>query len=258
MRIAIALLLFCASPSFGQSVKLPAEIRGSPGVPIPLEPVVEGGTVVWLQPDPGLSLFPAAFFGGTNNNAIVVGATGRYRLWAVVAKDSKVAKAECLVVIGNAPPVPPGPGPMPPGPNPPDPTPSPAPIPLPGFRVLIVYQTEDALSAAQHAILTSAKVREYLNAKCVKGADGKTAEWRLWDADVQGVENDAAHWGAAMRRVAQKTADWKPTRGPDGKIIGPTKPLPWILISDGRTGHEDVLPANVNDTLELLKKYGGN
>lgn len=147
--------------------------------------------------------------------------------------DTKAIERRTLSVMGLAPQPPPGPGPGP-GPQPP----SPAPIPDAGFRVLVVYEAMDAarLPAAQNAILTSGIIRDYLDAKCVVGPDGKTKEYRIWDKDTNG-NLDSKLWGDAMAR--------------------PRKSIPWILISDGKTGFEGPLPADVTSTLDLLKKYGG-
>lgn len=124
-----------------------------------------------------------------------------------------------------------------PAPKPPEPI-NVAPIPVDGFRVLFVVETADAskLPKEQLAILTSHDVRAYLNAKCVLGADGKTREWRQWDKDVS-IEGEAAHWKAAMGRKRDS--------------------LPWLIISDGKTGYEGPLPMTIADTLKLLKQFAG-
>lgn len=144
--------------------------------------------------------------------------------------------------IPPTPPTPPGPnppGPTPPGPNPPDPTPpGPAPIPTDGFRVLIVYETDKQgnISPKANSVLFSKTIRDYLNEKCVVGPDGRTREYRIWDQDLDvSVASDI--WKKAFQR--------------------PRSQVPWILISNGRNGFEGPLPTNVQDTLTLLKKYGG-
>lgn len=157
-------------------------------------------------------------------------------------------KTTATVVIGGepgpTPPVPPGPvppGPVPPGPVPPDPTPPtpPAPIPVAGFRVLIVYETSKApsLPEGQRSILYGKAIRDYLDRKCVTGQDGKTREWRIWDQDVD-TSLAGKVWQDAMSRK----------RGS----------VPWLIVSNGQSGFEGPLPATVDDTLTLLKKYGGD
>lgn len=131
----------------------------------------------------------------------------------------------------------PQPGPTP-GPNPPQPPPTPAPIPADGLRVLIVEDVAQRvkLPAAQSAILFDKSVRDYLNSKCVAGADSKTKEWRIWDKGVD-ASAESKLWQDAVKR--------------------PAKSYPWLIISDGKTGYEGPLPADVDATLALLKKYGG-
>lgn len=161
--------------------------------------------------------------------------TYKVKLRALRTKDGAASfeTARATVVIGTpAPPIPPAP------PVPPTPPPEPAPIPAAGLRVLIVWnQKEEAkMPAAQQHVLYARSVRDYLDSKCPMGPDGKQREWRIWG---DGVATDAAPklWQDAMKR--------------------PRKSLPWILISTGVGGYEGPLPADVDATLALLKKYGG-
>lgn len=229
-------LLLAAAGANAQSIKLPPEIKGQPGLPVLVVPEVDGGNVVWFQPDPGLVLIDSTFFGGTSKNVIAFGPAGRYRLWAAVAKADKIVKAETLVIIGDAPPVPPGPGPGPgPGPTPvpPDPQP-PAPIAEPGLHVLIVHETEDKLTPKQKAIVTSTTLRGYLDGACAKDKDGPG--YRIWDKDQQDVSGDLPHWQAAMKRTAGK-------------------PTPWIIISNGKTGFEGPLPGSLDEVMLKIKNW---
>lgn len=166
---------------------------------------------------------------------------GKYRV-SVTAIDfdsKKVERARFnFVVEGKPVPPDPGPGPVPPDPGP-GPTPDPAPIPVQGFRVLIVYESADLtdsakMPATQVNALTSKTLHEYLDSKCVAGP--KVKEWRIWDKDENGA-NEAKHWQDAMKR--------------------PRKSLPWIIISDGKTGYEGPLPVDAQKIVDLLKKYGG-
>lgn len=129
---------------------------------------------------------------------------------------------------GVAPPPPPGPGP--------GPDPNPAPIPVAGFRVLIVYETGTVLPPLQEVVLTSATLRTYLRAKCVDDptADLDAKGWRIWDKD-EDTSGVSKVWADAMKRER--------------------KSLPWILVSNGKTGYEGPLPGTVDDTITLLKKY---
>ena len=88
-----------------------------------------------------------------------------------------------------------------------------------GKNVLIVYQSEDESTypPEQASILTSAIVREFLTSKC--GQDG----WRILDADT-----DPQYMGEIWQT-------W---------LARPRDSLPWVLISNGETGTEGLLPAN--------------
>lgn len=151
----------------------------------------------------------------------------------VVVKGSRFEFTAQTKILGV------GAGPVDPTPPVPPPTPDgTAPIKEPGFRVLVVYESKDlpAMPRDQQSILFDGSVRSYLNAKCVKGTDGKTAEWRMLDPNAV-IAPDSAIWATAMARER--------------------KSLPWIVISDGKRGFEGPLPANVAETLALLKRYGG-
>jgi hypothetical protein len=102
----------------------------------------------------------------------------------------------------------------------------------------MVYETSiiQKLPPAQSAVLFSKKVRDYLDAKCARGADGRTPEYRIWDQDIDTTAAGAL-WQAAMKRER--------------------KSLPWLVVSTGKSGYEGPLPATVDETLALLKKYGG-
>lgn len=143
-------------------------------------------------------------------------------------------------IKGAAPPVPPTPDPNPPGPTPPGPTPGPAPIAGAGLKVLIVYEQSDfaKLPPAQMAVFGAQELRSYLAAKCPAGPDGRTAEARFYDQNVD-LANESKTWQDAMKR--------------------PRASLPWIVVSNGTkgTGFEGPLPATVADTLALLRKYEG-
>lgn len=133
------------------------------------------------------------------------------------------------------PPVPPTP-PLPP--TPPVPPSPPAPIPADGFRVMIVYDQKrlSTIPKEQVVLLTSGKVRDYLDTHCVKRADGQP-EYRIWAKDVKGAENDSKLWFDTFSK----------SRGAPE----------WIIVSNGKNGVECPLPANEADLLTLLRKYGG-
>lgn len=130
----------------------------------------------------------------------------------------------------------PRPPPIPPVPPvPPDPKPDPAPIPLAGFRVLIVYDPA-TLTKDQEGIVFGKATRDYLQAKCVVGADGKTKDFWILQS---GVDVSAApKWigDVIQRHPGQKT---------------------FMVISDGKTGYDGAIPADATEALKVLKKVGG-
>jgi len=155
-------------------------------------------------------------------------AAGRYRVVAYCAKgDAASPAAVCTVVVGESP--------APPGPTPPGPTP----LPGDGLRVLIVYETAELsrYPKEQLSVLYGSAVRGYLDTHCVRGPDGKTPEWRCWDANVP-TGAEAKVWQEAMARKRDR--------------------LPWLVVSNGTARFEGPLPATVEETLKLLKQYGGN
>lgn len=105
---------------------------------------------------------------------------------------------------------------------------SPPPIPEPGLHVLIVEETEDRgkVPPSQANIFTSVALREYL--------DSKAKGWRIFDQDVD-LRLEAKLWQDAMARDRES--------------------LPWIVISNGKSGHEGPLPETVAATIDLIKKY---
>lgn len=154
--------------------------------------------------------------------------------WVVDFGAQKVEEKTAFVTfsVGDV-----GPGPKPPEPKPPEPNPDKPPFPAEQFTVLIVHETMDKLPPAQRAIITSVLVREYLTKKCPKLSDGQTA-FRIWDWNTD-PKDDLPIFQAAWAA--------KPAR----------EKIPWLIISDGKTGFSGPLPGTISDTLTLLKKYGG-
>lgn len=229
---ALAAFLLTSACAWSQSVTLPPEVKGDPGAWVVVVPTAkDGGEVKW-KVGPGLTLVPIdKLFPGQKAAGIVVQAPkGTYEVWAWVAKGDVASDlATCKVVIGG-----PIPGPTPP--DPPGPTP---PIPAGGMRVLILEETADRskLPPAQLSVLFDKRVRDYLDSKTPLGSDGKTHEWGIYDqhTDLSGV---GAMWEELRKR--------------------PHASLPWIIVtSEGKVVHEGALPANTDETLALLKRFGG-
>lgn len=251
MRLLLLLLLL--SPSFvwaqelriggkslaavGEELRLPVEGLQSPDIAGGLKPVIDWanklqvrvdapeGAEAYIEPDIAL---------GLGQNAVrirLLFSADKGGTYVIVFLDGNSVKLTTKrITVG---PVVPPPDP-PPGPGP---GPSPAPIPFSGLRVLILEETSQrqTLPTSQVAILTSVEIREWLNTHCAKGAAG-SPEYRVFDVDAD-VSLQAQHWKDALKR--------------------PRTGLPWILISDGKSGYEGPLPKTIAETLDLLKKYGG-
>ncbi len=180
---------------------------------------------------------------------------GEYYLTVLISDNNKAVVVGTVKVVAGTPAPDPSPTPTP------DPTPTPADeVPIPnvtGLHVLVLYESGDAstLPAAQQAVLYGKTVRDYLNLKSPLGPDGKTHQWRMWDKDVD-ASNEQPLWQDALKRGLDKVKNWIQPKDKDGKPVGPTKAVPWIIVSNGKAGYEGPLPANVADMMTLLKKYG--
>lgn len=151
---------------------------------------------------------------------ITAAAKGQCEIIVMVPDGTIIRKK---IVVGDAP-IPPDPGP---GPKPPDP--GPTPIPVDGFKVVVVYESADLskIPLAQTTLLNSATWREYARSK---------GEWRAIDKDVSDIGNDKQWVKDVLKRPRAST--------------------PWVIVSNGKTGYEGPLPANLDAMMALLKKYG--
>lgn len=133
----------------------------------------------------------------------------------------------------------PGPQPpTPPNPDPPTPQPKNAPIAIDGFSVLMVTETRDGteLPKGQFNVAFGGKVRDYLKANCVREGPNNWPAYRIYDQNIS-MEGETKAWQDAMKRER--------------------KSVPWIVVSDGKTGYEGPLPASEEEAINLFKKYGG-
>jgi hypothetical protein len=120
----------------------------------------------------------------------------------------------------------------------PGPKVDPSPAKVAGLTTLIVYETGDSnkLTEKQYALIFGKRVRDYLDAHCVKGDDGVPA-YRICDPDVP-VENLPPAMQALMHRER--------------------KSLPWLEIASTKGGFEGPLPDVAEDEfIKLLAKYEG-
>ena len=201
-------------------------------VELSAEGQAEGSALIWdVYPEETASIRE---YGG---KLLVTAAPGKYKVKLRSIKGSVVETARHEITFGGSTPQPPGPTPQPPTPQP-DVTPNPAPIQEPGFRVLIVYEKDqlNKLPPAQLNAMYGAALAGYLDSKCVKS--NNQPEWRVWDQNLK-IEGAAAT--LPLSKALQR----------------PRAAVPWIVISDGRTGFEGPLPVTEAEILALIKKYGG-
>ncbi len=161
---------------------------------------------------------------------VLTGPEGSYKIKVRLVVGKKITHTSTTsFAIGK-----PGPGPTPVPPVPPTP---PAPIPAAGLRVLVVYDALKltTMTATQQGAIYGKEVRDYLRATCPKGDDGETPEVRMWAQDTDAT-GESKLWRDAFSR--------------------PRKSVPWVIVSNGKTGYEGPLPGSAADMLNLLKTYG--
>lgn len=149
--------------------------------------------------------------------------------WTKQDIDQREFIATIKVIPSGDPEPPPDPTPEPPPPQPDNP------LPGTGLKVLLIEEQEQraTIPKEQDAIFTSAIVRDYMDMHCVKDASG-VPEWRLLDKNT--TFSSENQWKKALS--LPRTKDW------------------WVVISNGKNWESRELPANVNDMMTLLKKYG--
>ena len=240
-RTAACLLLLTASAAAADppALDIPAEVRPANGY-VRFTPKTDAASVLYVGKDAAFA-FPSEELKDPRRFLLPAAglAPGRYRFTAVAAsKTGEQAAADFVVVIDGppVPPAPPGPGPVPPGPTPPQPDGT-SPFDDPGLRVMVLFESAEAAKypAGQWTQLFSRSLRDFLDAACVKEADGKTAGWVLWDKDT-----DASAYFPAFAKARPKVQP---------------KSLPWIAVGNGRTGFQGPLPATAAETQALVSKY---
>jgi hypothetical protein len=240
MKRATLALTFClmlaAAPLPAQKKAVPLDVQGDTYLvvkTVPFKVVAPAGAADYSW------TMPAGVEGTEEDNVLTVtkAPAGQFVIkvkTTVIDFDAKKFKKDAgsvTVTFGGVAPPTPGPTPTP------TPTPGDAPITGVGFRVMIIYESEKRkeLTKDQDTILTSVPFRSFLSSVCAD--DQQTGTKKAWwiidkDADVSGL---AKNWQDAMKR--------------------PRKGTPWILVSDGVTGFEGPLPADVDATTALIKKY---
>lgn len=231
LRLSLVALLLMVSGAFA----LPPKIEIAPEVKpvdgwVRVVPQTDAVSVVYVPLD-GLSPFPSEELKDQRRLIVPVhnAKEGRYRFVAVASsKTGEQVRVDFVVLVGN------NPKPVDPV-DPPQPKVDP-PIAGDGLKVLVVFaeDKQNNLPAGQQAILYGKEMRDFLNSKCVAGPDGKTKEFRIWDKDTDAT-GESKQWQDAFKRNRTE--------------------VPWLVISNGKTGFEGPLPKTVSETIELIKRY---
>lgn len=222
-------------PTKERPLVLPTDVQVSSGGEKIEALLFEGAKVTWIVPPStkeGISVFPYS------DHAIVVPrAEGEFDLGAVAVFAGQVRGPLWVKVRSGKGPLPPPPGPEP-DPKPDPKPPGPSPLPTDAFRAIIIEETEarTKLPEKQIQILFDKRIRDYLDAKCTPRPDGKGKSWLITDQHT-----DVSAYGPAMAAAMAR----------------PRTSLPWIVIGGTKGGYEGPLPGTVDETLSLLKKWGG-
>lgn len=116
--IVLAVLFVLMGTTFGQTLTLPATVRGEPDEFVQIKSNTDCPSVRWVALDPGLSVFPIELLKDSKTLVVIGRKAGNYRVLAYGAKNNIATDpAICTVVIGGQPG--PGPEPKPPEPLPP-------------------------------------------------------------------------------------------------------------------------------------------
>lgn len=244
---ALALLLCLALPAVGQKKAIPLDVQGDTVVVVrsfPCKVVAPPGAdlYVWRVPagvkatDDEHTLTITAAPEGTHAVTVQTVTTNFELIDGKVKKTVAKDRGQIDVVVGKLP------GPTPPDPPPPDPKPpepqpkDDAPFAAPGLAVLIVYESAELarLPRGQYAALYAKSVRDALRADCHKDDGNRDGAWRVWDKDDDPKE-ESKMWQDAMK-VERKS-------------------VPWVVISNGKTGFSGPLPDAPEKLIDLVQKY---
>jgi hypothetical protein len=120
-----------------------------------------------------------------------------------------------------------------------------APFPSEGLVVLIIHekQTVGTLPEAQKAIFTSQRLQQFLSDNCLRIPPENQPGYRIWDDDYS--TSQLRETPPVLRSAYQVGV----THFRDNNEV------PWIILSNGKTGVSQPLPASVDDTLSLIQKY---
>lgn len=238
-RAALFGCLMFAADGYGQTLEIPPTASIEPGGYLTITAKTDCTDVKWAITGPGLNLFPTQLLKDFRTAVVNGNTPGKYRVIAVGCKDNKMTEImTCIVtIVGEVSPKPdPAPSPTPtPTPTPP----TPPPIAGDGVKVMIVWDRVgyDSLPLSQKTLLSSAPLMEFMNKVTATEPSGMKRWWRIW-ANDEDVTGDLKEWRDAYEGAKKSN-----------------KPLPLILISNGKTGTVESLPLNIEKTIDLITKW---
>jgi hypothetical protein len=219
----VALLLLAAPPT----LTIPKEIAGEPGAFIVVRAESDSPWVNF-RADSGLAVFPANLLSDRKATVVTARAPGRFTLHAYTGNVDGGVDADVVIVVGGAPPVPPGP--QPPGPVPPGPTPPPV---VAGKREVVIFHESSTTTASLARLYTALRI----------GAHNSYLRSKSHTLEILDVDNPSS-----------VVAVWKP------HLAGVT--LPVLFIIDAQTREllhkESIAPtATADSIIAKLKEHGG-
>lgn len=231
-------------------VRLPADAYYVVELKEPAFVLIAPGGVLNVAQSPGPITMFAKFVGGTGDYeerlfsaAAVVRIRGvgsdkssaTLTLVKVGAKDATDAFQQAFECVGGPRP-PPTP---PPGPTPPPPPDGTNPFAEAGFRVMVVFDSDNTTRPpAENSVIYGKRVRDYLDAKCAPeptAQDSNGRAYRIYPANSD-ISRAPKGWADAFKKAGGKD---------------------WVLIGNGTKGYSGPLPKAVDEMLALLSKFGG-
>lgn len=222
-RLCVPAVLVLSGQLFAAPPDVPRELKAEPGDIVEVVVKAPAGTEIGYRLVGGKALFRELKTDTPGERVFWFNAKAGGTYSVVWWTKGETASTETAIAVGK--------GPTPPDPpQPPDPPDPPKPPPDGPLRVIFVYESSAAMTAAQQSVMFGAKVREYL--------DAKSKGWRRYDKDVDAAnEKDAelkALWGAARGHVTA---------------------VPCVVVGRGSKVEILPLPATEDAALELFKKY---
>ncbi len=252
-RIVFLVLAGWASTALAQTVTMPQTVEAVRGRMFSIQVAYDGDDFRYVTASAELDVFREYTLDPKEVQLRGVAyADGMFRIIAVSTKVGEDGKAKlgpfqtCLVKVGSGVPVPPVVV------VPPDPTVPPVvvpPQPLAGMRVLMAYESDTPVPKTVYDSMWDPELEAYLRAKCLKGPDGVTPEFRRFDEDDPLTHMSPA-W-KALRAALPAALPRYPEPNPNGYQV------PHLAIGDpsGAVVHSG--PIEPSKLLETLKKYGG-